>query len=116
MIKLNTPYTTTVQYLSGTTVVSSVVTDTLCVSKVTIDFSTGALYATIQRGTVNPTTGEFGSNYPDLDVVVNPDGSFVSSDGTWSGSVASAPALVAQLKATFDQFILASGAVTGTQE
>lgn len=114
MIKLNTPYTTTVQHLSGTTVASSVVTDTLYVQDVRLDFSTGAMYATIQRGTT--VNGVFASNYPPLDVTVNPDGSFISSDGTWSGSVASAPGLVTQLKSTFDQFILASGAVTGTEE
>ena len=114
MIKLNTPYTTTVQYLSGTTVASSVVTDTLYVQNVTLDFSTGAMYATIQRGTT--VNGVFASNYPSLNVVVNPDGSFISDDGTWHGTVASAPGLVAQLKSTFDQFILASGSVTGTAE
>ena len=114
MIKLDTPYTTTVQYLSGSTVVDSTVTDTLYVKKVALDFATGAMYATIARGTTDPVTGVFESNYPDLDIVVNPDGTFISTDGTsWKGSVASAPQLVAQLAGEFDQFITASGSVTG---
>ena len=114
MIKLNTPYTTTVQYLSGNTVVSATVTDTLYVQSVSIDFSTGALYATIARGTVNDQ-GMFGQNYPSLEVVVNPDGSFLSNDSTWRGSLGgNAAALIAQLRSTFDQFILASGSVSGT--
>ena len=114
MIKLDIPYTTTVQYLSGTTVVSSTLTDTLYVRTVTLDFSTGSMYATIARGTTNPTTGVFESNYPELSIVVNPDGTFSTPDGiTWSGQVASAPQLVAQLATTFDQFVAASGSVTG---
>ena len=113
MIKLDTPYTTTVQYLSGSTVVSSTLTDTLYVKTVTLDFSTGAMYAVIARGTTSPS-GVFESNYPDLSIVVNPDGSFITPDGTtWKGQVASAPALVAQLVSEFDSFILASGSVTG---
>lgn len=114
MIKLDVPYTTTVQYLAGNTVVSSVTTDTLYVREVRMDFSTGSMYALIDRGTV--INGVFGSNYPSLEIIVNPDGSFTSPDGsTWVGTVASSPALVAQLKTTFDQFLLASGKITGKQ-
>ena len=113
MIKLAIPNQTTVQYLSGANVVGSVVTDTLYVQKVTFDFSTGAMYATIARGTV--VDGVFAQNYPSVDITVNPDGSFISSDGSWTGNLGGAvTALVEQSKATFDQFILASGAVQGT--
>lgn len=111
MLKLDTSYTTTVQYLSGTTVVSSVITDTLYVRNVNVDFSTGSMRATVDRGI--EVNGIFESNYPSLDIIVNPNGTFSSLDGTWVGSVASAPQLVAQLKTTFDGFLLASGLITG---
>lgn len=114
MIKLAVPNQTTIQYLEGTTLVDSTVTDTLYVQSVNLDFNTGAIYATIARGTV--INGVFASNYSSLSVVVNPDGSFLSSDGKWVGTVANAPALVAGLKSQFDQMILASGAIQGVQE
>ena len=109
MIKLDPNYCTTViSSFNGTT--QTITTDTLFVSDVRLDMRTGAIYSTVQKGTGSP----FVSNLSSIDICVNPDGSFISSDGLWSGSVQSAPALVAQLKATFDQFILASGKVTGT--
>lgn len=115
MIQLATANQTTVQYLEGTTVVSSTVTDTLFVQSVRIDFSTGSLYATIARGTL--VNGVFSQNYPSVDIVVNPDGSFVSSDNKWEGNLgAQASSLVAQLKTTFDNFVLAAGLVSGTAE
>lgn len=90
-------------------------TDALFVSKVSLDFETNALYATIQRGTV--VNGVFQSNFASLKVTVNPDSSFVSSDGSWQGNLPAGT--VAQLMATlagqFDNFILSSGAVTGTE-
>ena len=110
MIKLDTTFQT-VQSSTFNGVTTTVMTDTLFVSSVRIDFTTGALYATILKGTGTP----FVCNLPPVEVCVNPDGSFVSSDGLWNGSVASAPQLVAQLKAAFDGFILASGTVTGTE-
>jgi hypothetical protein len=114
MIKLDIANQTTVQYLEGATVVSSTVTDTLYVSEVRLDFTTGAIYATIHRGTTDPSTGVFGDNYPALDIVVNPDGSFISSDGKWNGSLGAAVSnIMAQLQATFDQFVVASQAVVG---
>ena len=109
MIKLDAAYITTVQSTLGG-VTQTVATDTLFVQSVRIDFSTGALYAAVLRGSGTPFT----TNMPVLEICVNPDGSFISTDGSWSGTVAAAPTLVAQLKATFDQFILASGKVTGT--
>jgi hypothetical protein len=115
MIKLAEANQTTVQYLAGTTVESSVVTDTLYVQNVLVDFTTGALYATIARGTI--VNGMFASNYPSVNVTVNPDGTFISSDGKWFGSLgATASTLVAQLATTFDNFVLAAGLVQGTSE
>jgi hypothetical protein len=109
MIKLNSPYVTSVVSTMGSES-KTIVTDTLFISHVRLDLTTGALYATVQRGTGNP----FVANMTPLEVCVNPDGSFVSSDGSWSGSVASAPALVSELAQEFDQFILGSGEITGT--
>ena len=109
MIKLDTAFQT-VASSTFNGVTTTVTTDTLFVSAVRIDFTTGALYATIRKGSGAP----FSDTIDAMEICVNPDGSFISSDGTWSGSVDSAPALVASLKMTFDQFILASGKVTGT--
>lgn len=109
MIKLDPTYQT-VQSSTFAGVTTTVTTDTLFVSSVRLDFTTGAIYATIQKGTGSP----FIANLDSVDVCVNPDGTFVSADGSWQGSIASAPALVATLKAQFDQFVLASGVVTGT--
>lgn len=113
MIKLTGNSPTTIQYLSGGTVDSSVVTDTLYIKSVTVDFSSGAMYAHIARGSTD-ANGFFFENYPAVDLVVNPDGSFISSDGKWKGSVSSAPSLVAQLQAEYDAFITSSGLITGT--
>lgn len=112
MIILAAGDTTTLQWLSGSTVISSTVTDTLYVKSVRLDFQTGAIYATIARGTV--VNGVFAENYPSVDIVVNPDGSFVSSDNKWKGNISSAGVLVSQLKTQFDQFILSAGLIAGT--
>jgi hypothetical protein len=112
MIVLDAAYQTSVTTKLGG-VTTTVTTDSLFVANVKIDFTTGIMYAVVKRGTT--ANGPFQSNMDDLFITVNPDGSFISSDGgTWQGIVASAPALIAQLKATFDQFILASGKVSGT--
>ena len=109
MIKLDAQFQT-VQSSTFKGVTTTTTTDTLFISSVRIDFTTGAIYATIRKGTSSP----FVENADPTDVCVNPDGTFVSSDGTWSGSLgAVAAAVVAQLKTQFDQFVLASGAVTG---
>ena len=113
MITLNTPDVTTIQS-NGPSGSVTTITNTLFVSSVTLDMTTGAIYATIQRGAL--LNGIFTPNFPTLQVTVNPDGSFISQDGTWSGSVgAIAASLVASLKTQFDQFILASGAVSGAE-
>ena len=111
MIKLDPKYQTVVtKVYNGASVTTT--TDTLFVSDVRIDFTTGAIYATIRKGTGNPFVD---NDDPPEQICVNPDGTFVSQDGSWSGSLgAVAPAIVASLKTQFDQFVLASGAVTGT--
>ena len=113
MIHLEPQYVTSVsKTMAGVT--ETIVTDTMFVQSVRIDFASGAIYAIILRGTING--GQFVENMSPLEICVNPDGSFVQTNDVdgWSGTVAPAPALVAQLRATFDQFILASGEVTGT--
>ena len=108
MIKLDTPFQT-VQSLTFNGQTITTTTDTLFISSVRIDFNTGAIYATIQKGTGDT----FIDTLPPIDIVVNPDGSFGSSDHLWTGSVPAAIQLVEQLRTTFDQFILSSGKVTG---
>jgi hypothetical protein len=112
MITLSQPDVTIVQQ-TGPGVSITTTTDTLFVSSVRFDMAVGAMYAVIQRGTM--VEGVFVSNMATLDIVVNPDGSFRSSDGTWSGSVGPIAAqLVDTLAGEFDQFIIASGALSGT--
>ena len=113
MIKLDEKFQTVVRNYSnfnGSVSDVTVMTDTLFISDVGIDFTTGILRATIQKGTNPP----FQPNLDSTVITVNPDGSFTSSDGSWSGSSPAVVALVAQLKAAFDGFILMSGLVTGT--
>src|ERR1700728_403965 len=110
MILLNAPYVTTVTTaLGGQSQV--VTTDTLFVSEVKLDFESGKIYATIQRGTGSP----FVANMPPLKVGVNPDGSFWASEGSWAGAISGGiSALLSSLQSQFDQMLLASGAITGT--
>jgi len=113
MILLSPAYVTTVQAtMNGQTTTTT--TDTLFVSAVRIDLLAGIIYATIRRGTGN---SPFAPNMPNLDVVVNQNGSFFSQDGSWSGTISGGiSSLISSLKSQFDQMILASGAITGTQE
>ena|SRR6202035_965906 len=114
MILLNAAYITTVKTMLGLTVADVVTTDTLFVSNVNIDLATGTLYATIQRGTGGNGT-PFVSNLDPVQLTLNHDGSFVSQDGMWNGNIGpAAAAIIASLKAQFDEFILASSKVTGT--
>jgi hypothetical protein len=111
MIKLNADYITTVKTMLGLSVADIVTTDTLFVSRVDIDLASGTLYATIQRGTGTP----FVPNLDPVQLTLNSDGSFVSTDGMWNGNIGpAAGAIIASLKAQFDEFILASSKVTGT--
>jgi hypothetical protein len=112
MIQLDASSVSTEQHTFGGQVISSITTDALFVSNVSLDFTTGAIYATLSRGTL--VNGTFQANYPDLHITVNPDGSFVS-DGAWNGTVPSAPLLVAELKSQFDLMLLSTGLVQGTQ-
>lgn len=115
MILLSPSFVTTVQSTLGTSVLSQTVTDTLYVQFVALDFLAGTITANIERGTM--VNGVFQPNMAATVVIVQPDGSFRSNDGNWAGTLgAQAAGLLAQLKATFDQFILAAGVVQGTQE
>jgi hypothetical protein len=115
MVKLDSTYTTSVQHMFGGAVQSTTVTDTIQVFSVALNLTTSIISAVLKRGTV--VDGKFVENMPSLQITVNPDGSFLSTDGTWSGSMppASLAALFTSLGSTFDQFILGSGAVTGSQ-
>jgi len=103
MLKLN-KLVTTVQKMTDGKVDESIVTDTLFISEVRADFTTGALYATIKRGTTSDDG--FVENYPALHVTVNPDGSFVS-DGVFSGKEGDIPigSMVQAMSQQFDQFL-----------
>lgn len=110
LIKLDPQYQTVVQHtFNGETETDT--TDTLFVSDARLDFRSGALYATIEKGSV--VDGQFVQNLDSVEVTVNPDGTFVSNDGLWTGQIPSAPTLLATLKAEFDQFVLASGTISG---
>jgi hypothetical protein len=92
---------------------TTVVTDTLLVAEARIDFTSGAIYAIIRRGTM--AAGQFQPNQPDLSICANPDGSVVSPDGSIAGTIAGGiAALVASLKSQGDQMVLGAGIVTGT--
>jgi hypothetical protein len=113
MITLSAASTTTIQdTFNG--LVKTTTTDTLFVSYAELDFASSAIMAIIQRGTMVGTPPAFVPNMPSLRVQLNADGTFASTDGTWTGTTASAPALIAALKSMLDNFVLGSGKVTGT--
>lgn len=113
MIKLSDQFQTKASStFNGAT--TETVTDSLFVSDVRIDFAAGTIVAMLQKGYVP-------AEYPDvfrqtldaITVTVNKDGSFVSSDGLWSGTIKELPVFFGSLKTAFDQFVLASGQVIG---
>ena len=85
--------------------------DTLVVRYVEMNLIEGSILAIIDRGQVIDT--QFTATDTPLWVDVKSDGSFASRDGAWTGKVDSAPQITAGLKAAFDGFLLASGAVSG---
>jgi hypothetical protein len=113
MIKLDPASVTTATSTRGGQT-TTVVMDTLVVRYVEMNLVEGSILAIIDRGTVDPSTGAFVATDVPLWVDVRADGSFASRDGAWVGKVAAAPQITAGLKAAFDGFLLASGAVTGT--
>jgi hypothetical protein len=113
MIKLDAAsQTTNSSTRNGQTIVA--VVDTLVVRYVEMNLIAGSILAVIDRGQV--VDSKFVATDVPLWVDVRADGSFTSRDGAWTGTVATAGTIVAGLKAAFDGFLLASGAVTGTQE
>lgn len=102
--------TTSTAVFNGVT--STSVTDTLFVSYVELGFASGSVCAMIQKGTM--VDGVFTPNMPQIRVDVQPDGSFLSNDGAWSGTIPNWAATLAALRAPFDGLLLGSGLVTGT--
>ena len=111
MISLDAASTTTASSTRGGQTVTAT-TDTLVVRYVELNLVEGSILAIIDRGTM--ANGVFVATDIPLWVDVHADGTFSSRDGAWKGTVATAGTIIAGLKQAFDQFLLASGAVTGT--
>jgi hypothetical protein len=110
MIALETASQTAVTKTFGGVTVD-VLTDTLFVSNIQLGNDGQFCVAIIQRGTL--AKGLFVSNMPDVRIVVSPDGSFSSDDGTWTGTIPNWPATLKQLAAPYDQLLLSTGLVQG---
>jgi hypothetical protein len=110
LITLDTNSVTTASSTRGGKTTTSTM-DTLVVRYVEMNLVEGSILAIIDRGQV--VDGKFIATDTPLWVDVQPDGSFASRDGAWVGKVDSAPQITAGLKAAFDGFLLASGAVQG---
>jgi len=117
MIQLAADFVITQQFLLGSAVQSSAKTDTLFISSVNVNFASGVITATIRRGTI--INGAFSSNYPDVQVTVAADGTYSSSDGSITGTLASGTpptnVALAQIASAFEQLVLGTGVIQGTQ-
>jgi hypothetical protein len=110
MIKLSTNFTTTnVSTMGGQS--QTVTTDTLLVSRVSIDFQANQIQATLQRGTV--TDGVFTANMTPVNINVSSTGAFRSADGSWSGTL-NVASLLSSLASDFDQSVVAGIPALGT--
>lgn len=110
-IKLDAPFvTTSTVVFNGITTVNT--TDTLFLSYIEISFESGTVSAFLQKGAV--VNGAFVPNLPKIRVNVNPDGTFSSSDGVWSGIIPNWSATLAALAAPLDGLVVGAGLVTGT--
>jgi hypothetical protein len=94
----------------------STITNALSVTSVEVNFSFQRLSAKIARGFVD-SNGNFAATMDPLSVTVKADGSFSSTDGTWNGAAGSLPiaTLLGELGSTFDNCILLSDVVQGTE-
>ena len=111
MIKLDAASTTTsTSVFQGAT--TTTVTDTLFVSYVELGFESGSVVAMVQRGTM--VNGIFTPNQSQLRINVNPDGTFASQDGTWSGTLPNWSVALKALAASLDGLLLSAGLVSGT--
>jgi hypothetical protein len=110
MIKLDPESVTTATSTRGGQTTTST-TDTLVVRYVEMNLVEGGILAIIDRGQM--VGDKFVATEVPLWVDVKSDGSFASRDGIWTGKVDSAPKITAGLKDAFDDFLLASGAVSG---
>lgn len=88
------------------------VTDTLLISYMELNFPAGSVTAMIQRGTM--VNGVFTPSQPQLRVNVNPDGTFASTDGQWTGTLPNWVATYAALALNFENLLLSAGLVAGT--
>ena len=102
--------TTSTTVFNGVTTTSQ--TDTLFVSYIEINFESGTVSAFIQKGTV--VNGAFVCNLPKIRVNVNPDGTFSSSDGLWTGAIPNWSPTLAALAAPLDGLVVGAGLVAGT--
>ena len=111
MITLSPASTTTsTAVFNGVSTVTT--TDTLLISYMELSFPSGSVTAMVQRGTM--VNGIFTPNQSQLRINVNPDGTFASQDGTWSGILPNWAATYAALLLSFENLLLTSGLVTGT--
>ena len=113
MIKLSpASITTTTAVFNGVT--STTVTDTLVVSYVELNLPAGSVVAMLDRGTM--VDGVFTPDQPRLRVDVQADGTFLSQDGAWSGTLPNWSVALKALASSLDGLLLSAGLVTGTQE
>lgn len=93
-------------------VTTTTLTDTLFVSYIEINFESGTVSAFIQKGTI--VNGDFVCNLPKIRVNVNPDGTFSSSDGQWTGTIPNWSPTLAALASPLDGLVTGAGLVSGT--
>ena len=111
MIKLDASSTTTsTAVFNGVSTVTT--TDTLLISYMELSFPMGSVTVMVQRGTM--VNGVFTPNLSQLRINVNPDGTFASQDGTWSGTLPNWAATLKVIAGQFDGLLLSAGLVSGT--
>ena len=102
--------TTSTTVFNGQT--TTTLTDTVFVSYIEINFESGTVSAFIQKGTI--VNGDFVCNLPKIRVNVNPDGTFSSSDGQWTGTIPNWSPTLAALASPLDGLVTGAGLVSGT--
>jgi hypothetical protein len=105
--------TTTTSTING--VVTTTTADTLLVDGVNLNLTRGTVMLKVRRGTMSGSPPAFVDTQAALTIVVAQNGSFYSTDQSWKGTFSTLPALMAMLQGAFDQAILSSGYVTGTE-
>lgn len=113
MITLAPQYiTSATRTFNGQTITNT--TDTMRISYAELDLVGGSVMCMVERGTV--IGGAFTPNMSKLRIQLNADGTFASTDGSWSGTVpvAVVQGFVSGLTSAFQQFVLGAGAVQGS--